>query len=336
MSYLLSLVRHVSLLFWLFAFASCIYEDLSDCPPPAAPEVESYIRFSYVPYSAETGEGFDARELQRITVFAFDSLGRYVAGVTDETPRLGEADYRLALSLLPGRYDFYAWGNVRDCYAFTCTEFVPRETDLRTTGLNYLRPANDTVRVSPHPLFFASAQQVVIGAPSTRTSVSASNVDLHLVKDTYTLTIRLSGLTADHRLEAVVTDNNSSFRFDNAFTDCRYLNYCTPLDWQEEVRQHGGSLTTLRLDRERSPLFKLYNRATGKALYHEDLIDLLLASEKASGKPIDFSRQYDFTLDLVFSEEEETGKVSLSIRVNGWQVVEQQVVIDLSKPNLPF
>lgn len=336
MRYLLPLVRHGFLFFLLLSLASCINDDLSDCPPPFS-EVESRIRFTYVPYSEVTNEGFDARELEHITVFAFDSQGRFVTSVTDDAPRLGETDYSLALSLLPGRYDFYAWGNIRDCYTYTNTDLIPGETTIETLGVNYTRPADDTVRVAPHPFFFASRTQVDIAGPSpTRSEVHYQEIVLPMVKNTYDVHIRLTGLTPNHHLAAVVTDNNSSYKFDNGFINTDYLNYYKVLGWQANIQKHAGLLTTLRLERNRSPLFKLYNRETGKALYYEDLIDLLLASEDVSGKRIDFSRQHIFTIDLIFSEGDETGKMKVCILVNDWEVVVEEVILDFSNPNLPF
>ena len=269
------LVRHGLLLLLLFCgFASCMKEDLSDCPPvpPSHTEVENRIQLTFIPYSEATKEGFNANELESITVFAFDTNGRFVAKVTDDAPRLGESDYYVSLPLLPGHYDFYAWGNVRDCYAFTCTDFIKEETLAATTGLNYARPSNDTVNVSPHPLFFASLKNTEV-KPLTRAAVVYQTLTMPLTKNTYHLDFELSGLDAGLLFDIAVTDNNSSYGFDNSFLDCDYLNYASPCTWQTEDNAYRSSLTTLRLDRKRSPRFKLYNRATGQLLYHEDLID---------------------------------------------------------------
>lgn len=336
MIHLFPLVRHsLLLLFLLSGLTSCMKEDFSDCPPvtPSPLEVENRIQLSFIPYSEVTGEGFEAAELESVTVFAFDTEGRFVAKVTDNAPRLGDADYYVSLPLLPGLYDFYVWGNVHDCYAFTCTDFIKEETLVATTGLDFGRPSNDTLTVSPHPLFFASLEDVEV-KPFTRADIVYQELTLPLVKNTYNVDFELSGLDESILLGIVVTDNNSSYGFDNSFLNCDYMHYTSPCVWKTEDDVYRSSLTTLRLDRKRSPRFKLYNQTVGKLIYHEDLIDLILSSEEISGKQIDFSRQYNFKIVVSFSKEIETGEISINISVNGWHVVEQKVTVDLSKPNI--
>lgn len=316
----------------LLSVTACINEDLSDCPPLIS-TIDTRIVLSYIPFSEETWEGFEAEELESITVFAFDSLGYFVAKVTDAIPRLDDPAYSLSLHLPPGHYDFYAWGNVRDCYFYNCTGFVEKETKASLIGLEYLCPDNDSTRTAPHPLFFASAENINLKSTKSAEGITQT-VTLPLVKDTYNIWISLIGLGQNHRLEAIVTDNNISYGFDNSFHTCDYMHYIAPFlpDSQTDCLQ--TKLTTLRLERNRSPRLKLYNSIDGELIYHNDLIDLILAAEKVSGKKIDFSRQYNFKIALHFAEGK-SGKTTITVSVNGWQVVKKEVTIDFGKPNLP-
>ena len=336
MIHLSLLTRHSLFLVLLFLAVSCMDDDLSDCPPlpPPVHETDTRIQFGYVSFSGDNTEGFDASELESITVFAFDSLGRFYGQVTDAAPRLADPLYSVSLPLLPGRYDFYAWGNVRDCYAFTSSDLIKEQTQASEIGLNYARPSNDTVRVHPHPLFFGSLKNAEVILP-TRADTTYLTLLLPLVKNTYNIDFELLGLDEDRSLELVVTDNNASYGFDNSFWNSDYLHHAASAQWESSSALHRASITTLRLERNRSPRLKLYNSATGHLIYHNDLIDLLLAAEETSGKRIDFSRQHNFKVALAFSEEEKTGNISLTITVNGWHVVRQNVTVDLSKPNLP-
>lgn len=339
MTHLFPPVRHFLAVMLLFAgLTSCIKEDLSDCPPPAPPapvEVETRIRPDFIPYSEETGEGFEASELKTLTVFAFDSHGRFVTKATDNAPRLGEADYRVTLTLRPGRYDFYAWGNARDCYRFVPEAFIPGETTATDIRLQYDCPSNDTVNVALPPLFFGSLKDAEV-KPDTRADIAEQTLTIPLVRDTYDLTFELSGLAAGLLFEVVVTDNNTVYGFDNSFLQASsYIHYCASCTREVVSGIYRSSLTDLRLERDRAPRFKLYNRTTGELVFHDDLIHLILASEEVSGRKIDFSRRYNYRISLDFSETDESGNTTISVSVNGWQVVKQNVTVDLSKPNLP-
>lgn len=327
----------------LTSAVSCMKEDLSDCPSPVIPEpvpVENLIRLSYIPYSPETGEGFEASEVESLSVFAFDSLGRFVNRVDDLTPRLEDSDYTVSMNLLPGRYDFYIWGNVEteDCYSFDCKSFVEGTTLADGIGLQYSHPANDTVSIAPGHLFFGMLDDAQVVSAETRSEFTIHEFIIPLVRDTYHLTLEMEGLkeSSRHKYDVLITDANASYAFNNSFIPCRELCYTTAFDWNEEKKIFTAETRTLRLERKRKVPFQLRDCNSGQVVYDDDLIELILATEKKSGKKIDFSRMYDFTLHLIFSENEETGKISLTVRINDWNVVEKEVVIDLGNPNLPW
>lgn len=325
---------------FFIASTSCMKEDLSDCPPPD-PDLVSYrLGFTYVPLSADKGEGFDPSELEMLTVYAFDSLGCFVTSVTDEAPRLGESDYHLDFLLPEGRYNFYAWGNVQDCYRFDCAGFEKGKTKHEEIRLLYEGAVQDTVSVIPPPLFFSSLCDARLVVPSVSRSsevITYLSDTLFITKDRYTLCFEANGLDEEEgAYRAVVTDDNACYGFDNSFASSKKLHYTALFGYKEAEGMYCAELGCLRLSRDRRPEFKLYDNRTGELLYQDCLTDLLLAGEKEDRK-VDFTRMYDFVIHLDFNRDPGTGVINrVRIRVNDWAVVEKEVTIDLGKPNLPY
>ncbi|MDD4516877.1 FimB/Mfa2 family fimbrial subunit [Massilibacteroides sp.] len=325
--------------FLLIGHTSCMKEDLSACPKPGPDPVSVAYRlsFTYVPLSVEQEEGFDPSELKTLTVYAFDSLGYFVTSVTHDEPRLADPDYGMDFLLPEGRYSFYAWGNVYDCYRFDCSGFEKGETKYEDVRLVYEGAVQDTVSVIPPPLFFSSlCDRSLTVSSTTRSSEKIINLKdtLFIVKDLYTLKIEATGLDEGNGFyRAVLTDNNACYEFDNSFASSPKVHYTSLFDYKGSEKIYSTELGTLRLSRDRRPDLKLYDCLTGQLVYQECLIDLLLAGE-ATQRKIDFSRMYDFVIRLGFTRDPETGIIKeLRIRVNDWSVVEKDVTIDLSKPN---
>lgn len=321
----------------LLVFPSCMREDLSDCPVPIAERVSYRLAFSYLPLSIEDGEGFDPSELETLTIYVFNDKGAYVTSVTDYSPQLTAENYGIDFSLLPGAYDFYAWGNVRDHYRFDSDVSGDLNTKYSDVTLFFEGIENDTVSVEPHPLFFSSLCEREI-IPYNIVPASAGTVvqtdTLHIIKNTYNLCFEVEGLNGDaNSYRVVLTDDNGSYGFDNSFASSADLHYTSLFDVEDDI--YYARLTCLRLERDRSPHFKLYDEVSGSMLYENNLIDLILKAETDERK-IDFSRMYDFVIRLAFEIDPETGSMKLTIHVNNWEVEEKEIEIDLGLPGGPF
>lgn len=319
----------------LALFSSCIKDDLSDCPIDPVPNpdpLDLRLEFSYVPLSFDPREGFDPKELETLTVYVFDQANTYVGAFTDPSPALDKEDYHISFRLdSAGVYSFYAWGNIRGDYRFTPAEFIKGKTRPEDIRLQYETIDSDSLFTAPPAYFHAALTHQVI--PATK---GVEVLTLPIVKNTYTIHLTAEGLPgSSFGYQLAVTDNNSLYQFDNSFVPSGELHYISSLPLNPDKGMYEASLTTLRLERDRSVSLVIRDLLNGKTIVKENLVELILALENDKQK-IDFSRMYDFDLHLVFKEDPNTGRYTVSIRVNDWQVVEKDVIIDWNHPEVPW
>lgn len=313
---------------------SCVKEDLSGCEvDPLMPGEEVafsyYLSFTYTPYNEEKGEGYDPVELKSLTVYAFDAEGFFVKSVTDHSPRLGDEDYEVEISLLSGIYNFFAWGNADGCYKYDHSTLEQGVTSFQDVKLFYEGAVNDTVSVIPHPLFFSTIRDKdFVEHLTTRTEENDVIVrdTLLLLKNTNNLRFELRGLEMDNgSYRAVVTDNNASYNFDNTFASSKELHYTSR--FENKNTHYYAEMICMKLARDRRPRLKLYDDNTGKILYEDNLVALILEGEKAD-RPVDFSIMHDFKILLEFVRDPITGSLGLTIKVNDWNVIHKYVTIN--------
>lgn len=320
------IIRQILFLLLAGICFSCVKEDLDICPPPIDPDpnpdpYEVRFSFTYPRKNDESGAGFDPGDIQTIQVYVFNEENRFIGTFTDHSPDLADKDYYTSVSLEPGTYSFIVYGNLTECYQ-TEPEVPERYvTRLDEISYYYNNGMNKVITTHPEHLFYSSLRDLVI-------SKSIDHYILPLVRNTYLLNFTAEGLpeNQDH-YQFVITDSNWKYQFDNSFLSCEELDYVQDCSVGSSVDQYTATFTTLRLDKERTPRLKLYNKKSGALLYQDHLIPLILKIEEQGGM-VDFSEMYEFDIHLIFETDPVTGNLTVAIHINGWNVIEKEVTIE--------
>jgi hypothetical protein len=134
---------------------------------------------------------------------------------------------------------------------------------------------------------------------------------LPLAQNTYKLNVVVKGLDRNHDYAVAITDDNGNYYFDNTFVPSGALQYIREFGFAPEGRIQAA-LTTLRLDRGRSPKFTITDKTAHNVLVQKYLVEMILAT----GVPVDFATQHEFDIDIIY----DSGTLSATISVNGWQI----------------
>jgi len=301
---------------------SCVKEGLDECPIPPDPNPDlCEVRLSFA-YPDKDGEsGFEPDEVKTIQIYVFDEDYKYISTFTDDHPRIENRDYYSTVTLEPGNYNFIIYGNLKDSYSIE-PGILKNGVYLDSIGYYYNEVENDTITAHPKHLFNSSLRDVIVFK-------SIDHHTLPLVRNTYEINFNAEGLpAASDDYQFVITDTNWKYQFDNSFLPCKELSYVQDGRWDFSLNQHIASITTLRLDRDRNPQLKLYNKRSGELLYQNGLIPLILKIEE-QGIDVDFSKMYKFNIHLLFDKDPVTGNLIIDITINGWDVIEKEVIIEL-------
>jgi len=313
----------------LFLFAgisfSCIREGLDMCPVEPDPNPVPYeVRFSfdYPQKDSESGIGFDPAEVETIEIYVFNEDNKYIGTFTDDNPHIADKNYFFTVPLDPGSYNFIVYGNLKDCYRTEPVLLQSGITHLDDINYYYTEVMDNRIVNHPKHLFYSSLYNAIV-------TKSSSHYTLPLVRDTYVLNIIAEGLpTGYDDYQFAITDTNWKYTFENSFLPCEELEYVQNCTFEPSLNQYGASFTTLRLDRDRYPELKLYNKKSGELIYRDALIPLILKIEEQGGK-VDFTKMYEFDIHLLFETDPLTGNLTVDISINGWSVIEKDVIIEL-------
>ena len=308
-----NILRKTATLFaCILLLASCLKEDLSNCP--------AFIRV-YFTVPTE-GDAINPDHVDRMNLYVFDSEGYYVGEFIDSKITGFNADYYIDCSgLLPGKYRFIAWGgkDERDYI----TNPLPFEKGKTTfdDALLILEHSGSVVSTVPHHIFYAELPVANVIAGN-----SIQYFYMPLVQVSNTINIHTVGLPAD-ACDYVfnITDCNSTYRFDLSFVSntsdsFTYTAQCT----KDEAGQLHATLTVLRLSADRhTPQLDIFNTTNGKTLYPTgsqlgDLIGLILSAYPKNN----FETTHTYDIVLTFKGDPSTG-MSVTISINGWKVKDQ-------------
>ncbi|MDR0749077.1 MAG: FimB/Mfa2 family fimbrial subunit [Tannerellaceae bacterium] len=304
-----------------FVFQSCIKDDLSDCMK----EKRVYFSFSYKPAEkASTDvikEGINLADVKRMDLYVFDENGLFVQKVTDESPAMSLDYYMTIPGLKSGKYKFVAWGSLQNQYAVSPEELIPGKTSMKELQVSLNRvKADKRVNESLAPLFYASHEEetLVVNA------MADQNFQLDMIQDTYTINVKVVGLTEEIRnnntFQLEISDDNDKYTFGNEFVPSGLFTY-TSL-FAREADTLSARLTVMRLAENREPL--LYVTDTNQpeeCLIKSNLVELLVALRTVHGLTIDFRYQYEFTIEYVL----DSSLTLVAVNINGWGLTSDDI-----------
>jgi hypothetical protein len=113
--------------------------------------------------------------------------------------------------------------------------------------------------------------------------------------------VAVEGLEKRHNYTVAIADDNGNYYFDNNFAPSGALQYKRGQFFAADGKI-TTSIITLRIDRSRSPEFTITDNTLQKVLVKENLVEKILSHESETGVPIDFSKQHEFNLRIVYDQ----------------------------------
>jgi Protein of unknown function (DUF1812). len=283
------------------ALSSCLKEDLSDCPTD-----EFMLRVGFENVTAAHGP-----QVGRVDVFIFDS-DDILRQTLSESGMSFTAGYRMETWLPAGRYRFVSWSNIGTDYKTVPGTFVPGVTTLDEVSLSFDFSGGTVVDYDPALLLHGATTAEV------DLSLSDGEVAIPVRQDNYRINLTVEGVADDHNYSVTISDDNGAYYFDNDFAPSGALQYTRgPL--AAPAGKFTTSLTTLRLERGRSPILSIIDEDTQTPLFSvdPDLVELILKRETNGGPVVDFSTEYEFDIHMEYDK----ATMTATIRINGWTVI---------------
>ena len=285
-------------------FASCMREDLSDCPTGIR------IYFTYESVSADKHS--NPAEVEKIDLFVFDAQGAFHSVWTDNHP-IFSPDYYMTITDLPvGDYRFVAWAGLRDSYSIHPANLITKQTPFNDVQLIIDHISTGIENNFEHfPIFHAVKKDYVHYKPR----IQRIDLPLKQVYNTINLTTEGLPLNGDIYRLALYDHWDGRYKFDGSFAAVHDVTFATPCG-KDAQGQLLASLRILRLTANRHPLLVIYNVMQQREFYQMDLIALL----RQIGN-LNFETTHTYNIHIKFS----TG-MKTTITINGWNVTEWETM----------
>lgn len=300
---------------FILLLQSCTKEDRIPC------KSELLLRFRYT-LNNQNVNLFGA-QVKRVTVYVFDSNGKYVDSFTDSGSQLTN-DYVMHLSLPVGKYSVVVYGGDFTTYSAgelnslnvlnqTLRKGITDINDFRaelknTSGAdNFLYPAS-----TPDDLYAGMAMNVA----STYDNQTITDVDL--IKNTKKIIVKISGTSnISAPLEVYILAQNGRYGYDNNIDAASGVFKYFPMNTLTQTDYTQAELKILRLMLGQSPMLVVRNSVTHEVIYNENMIDQILATKKYVSQE-DFDRENEFVFEIKINP----GGIELGISVfiNGWKI----------------
>ncbi len=310
---------------------SCVYEDETPCP--------CEIRFVY-DYNMEFADAFP-KQVNDVTLFIFDNDGKFVSSRQDQGEHL-DADYRMSLELVPGRYQLVAWAGTctdKACYNLTA-DLKPGLSTLQDLQLTLNCTAGKYDK-NPSDLWQGMLADLKVSA------TAPTDATIPLVKDNNHVKVLLQTTTGEalskNDYSFAIVDANYCFNYDNTLRSVPNIAYqpyqLDEVNIDNDANPAGrtadgnisalvAELGTLRLMADRSPRFVIRNERKNQEIFNIDLkkyLDMMRLSQYASMPLQEFlDRENTYYVILVMGENPDGTQMMISMQINAWRMVFNQ------------
>lgn len=341
----LTLIRHSKLTVLAvltgLALAGCdnqIYDDLDPC------QTHYHLKFRYH-YHMKKSDAFPS-EVKSVAVWAFDEDGNLEWQYTEEGSALSSEDYRVDLSLKPGKYDFVTWCGLSEDMPFIVDKPTPSSIyELgMTLSLAGDTKADENVSNTPFSGLYHDIKRGVeiIADPSTE---SDNEIGLSLTKDTNYFKILLQNIDGvemkKEDFSIRITDGNNRLEFDNSVGNGVRFDY---IPWNvtssattvDDENESEGTLTkvsgllaelhTSRLMENGKYRLIVHRNSDDKDIINIPLIEYLLlvkGNYRPMGNQEYLDRQDEYSMTF-FLDRYHNWYMSIGIYVNAWHVLPPQ------------
>lgn len=292
---------------------SCIKEDLSIC------ESELLLRFRYT-LNDQYANLFDS-EVNRISVYVFDSNGKYVDTFSEQGNKLTN-DYVMHIPLPEGKYSVIVSGG--DFTTYSAGELDSQTNTLNqtlrkgVTDINDFRVDLNNISSTENYLYPASIpDDLYAGLVTDAVSTSGNSdvTDVELIKDTKKIKVKITGTDViGDPLDIYIIAQNGRYKFDNSIDLSLGTFKYTPINTLVQPNYTEADLKMMRLMLKQSPMLVIKNRTTSNVIYNENMIDQILQTKQYASQA-DLDREDEFIFEITV-----VNNVAVSVFINGWKI----------------
>lgn len=237
---------------------------------------------------------------------------------------------QLNVNLPVGEYTAIAWGGVGDSYSYKDTN------SLSSSSLSLIRGLDNTLSDFPEHLFHATGVNLLVTNSVQKISHVLNfqrnskeiKTKIRLINSTpSSLNDNMIGNITTSDIDCIVTANNGDYKFDNTTFGTDQITYIpNRTEAESELMAHffvlklwDGDDSRLKLTINDSSERGLPSglKEGGKLIYDQSLSELILKNES-----IDLDLSHDLDLDINVDLSGNDSAVSITIKVNGWLVVD--------------
>lgn len=282
---------------------------------------ELLLRFRYT--LNDQYENLFGSEVNRITVYLFDSNGKYVDSFSEQGDILTN-DYLMRIPLPEGKYSAVVWGG--DLATYSVGELDSQTStisQLLRKGVTDIHDFRTELKNSSGEggYLFATDIPNDLYAGLTRDGTSSVDnqdiTDIELTKDTKKIKVKITGTsTIPEPLEVYITAINGRYGFDNNIDPDHGTFKYTPVNASIQPDELVVDLKIMRLMLGQSPMLVVRNSVSSEILYNGNMVDYILSTPQYASQE-DLDREDEFVFEITF-----IGNLVVTVSVNGWQINE--------------
>lgn len=281
------------------------------------PECRLLVRFKY-DYNMLFTDAFHT-QVDKVELYVFDKEGKYLFKQTEEGKMLATGNYRMAVNLPVGEYQFMAWAGARDSYDIT--PLIPGVSDIADLRLQLKREESLIITHKLESLWYGEMNHVAFTGTTNQTEV------INLIKDTNKIRFIFQGYSdADWNLDMnaydyEILESNGHLAHDNSLLDDDILSFHPYYMEQRNPSLAAVELNTMRLMEDRQTRLVITEKATGKKVFNINLIDYFAMTDMEGnhwGVQEYLDRQDEYRIIFFFAESPSDSWLAMQISINGW------------------
>ena len=305
----------------------CIKEDNSHCYPGVD------IRFEYVRHNY--GGCRFGMEVEKVTVYIFDDKEIFVGSVSESASNLRQGNTLDIRNLQDNKkYTLLTWCGDIDDFIVGTDITRPGENggggltvgestlkDFRITMRSIQQGANGgIVNDTPGPLFYGIKRNVQADPDSRTEEVITLQKNSSTIKATVTASLSGGSKIAGDRYNIYIIGNNSIYDSSNDIpagsVDIEYVAHY----YDEREDKYLLEFDVLRIVEKHPLLFIIYDKTAGKVVLSKNIVNLILEHPDYNNQE-EIDNEDLFELEFKLQDEGSAG-VKVTIKVNGWEIVE--------------
>lgn len=314
-TFIIVISRYCSVLYFMFfLLTSCSIDDgREECPDGL------WVTFKNK-YATQQRSG----TVDQVDLFVFDGQGTLCLHDTEyEVPIDGS--FRKRLWINPGNYTFVAWTGFSEGNTYSSEDFIIGQTRMDELKVKLSHIDDNIVNYRPGLLLNATVNEIPVklkhNEEVTMPMVQLNNQVNVIVRQKGAKEANGAGFSS---LELNITDNNSSYFFDNRLDESVPEFQYVPFFSKKEIEIIDCDFYVLKLqERTNEPVLTIYDPSQDKYILKNNLIDLILKVNEIYGSQIDLERDTYFKVEVTLDQT----YVIYSIAINGWVIVKQGAVV---------